>query len=124
VFLKLAGVKLCRKRWTYKKYYACIDVACKDQKQETDVSTWKTTFAISILEMLGDKGPNISKLGALITLIVSRPHPGQGSSSLSRRGASSMTISPFPEKQAQKHTNLRVGELMRRQPTSPRISSK
>jgi hypothetical protein len=79
VFLKLAGVKLCRKRWTYKKYYASIDVACKDQKQETAVSTWKTTFAISILEMPGDKGPNISKLGALITLIVSRPHPGQGS---------------------------------------------
>uniref|UniRef100_A0A8R7JX02 Uncharacterized protein n=1 Tax=Triticum urartu TaxID=4572 RepID=A0A8R7JX02_TRIUA len=71
--------------------------------------------------MRGDKRPSISSLGAWIIRIISPPSRGQGSSSLSRRGASSMNNSPLAAKQAQRLTLLRVAELMRKQLVS-RIS--
>jgi hypothetical protein len=105
-----------------KIYNVCNTAACKKQKQEVAAATFKSRFAIWISEMRGDKRPNISSLGALITRIVSPPLPGQGNSSLSRQGASSMTTSPLLEKQAQSLMVMRVGELIRKQPTSPMLA--
>jgi hypothetical protein len=73
-------------------------------------------FAIWILDMHDEKGPNISNLGALITRIVPSPSK-HGKRSLSRRGVSTMTNSSVTtEQQAMKLMALRVGELIWRQP--------